>query len=109
VSSRTARAIQRKPVSKNKNENKQTNKQKELESSGLVYIVIRTIAKSHPYTGIHNGLGNRWVVVLERTLLLFMKGLVEGNSPCARFSLVPEEEHYQVFSKGHLLMGLTID
>ena len=34
----------------------------------------------HPNIGIHNGLGNRWVVVLV------MEGLVEQNSPGAGFS-----------------------
>jgi hypothetical protein len=33
----------------------------------------------------------RWVVVLGGTEVLFMKGLVEQNSPGACFSLGPEE------------------
>jgi hypothetical protein len=63
----------------------------DLGSSGLVYTVLRTIAESLPYTGIHNDLGNRWVVVLGGTVVLFRKGLVEWNSPDACFSLGPEE------------------
>lgn len=35
--------------------------------------------------------------------------LVEWNSPGAGFSLGPEEKHNQVFTKGPLEVGLTID
>ena len=48
-------------------------------------------------------------MVVGGTELLFMKGLVEWNTPGACFSLGPEEQHYQVFTKGPLVVGLTID
>jgi hypothetical protein len=48
-------------------------------------------------------------VVLGRTVVLFKKGLVERNYPGAGFSIGPEEQHYQVFTKGPLVVGLTID
>jgi hypothetical protein len=38
-----------------------------------------------------------------------MKGLIEENSPSAGFSLGPEEYHNQVFTKGPLVVGLSID
>ena len=62
----------------------------DLGSSGLVYTVLRTIAESLPYTGIHNDLGNRWVVVLGGTIV-FMTELVHQISPGAGFSLDPEK------------------
>jgi hypothetical protein len=53
--------------------------------------MLRTIAESLPYAGIYNGLGRRWAMVLVGTEVLFMKELVEWNSPGASFSLGPEE------------------
>jgi hypothetical protein len=48
-------------------------------------------------------------VVLGGTEVLFRKGLIESNSPGTSFSLGPEEQHNQVFTKGPLVVGLTVD
>ena len=67
------------------------NRARKLRASLHSYY-LEKIAESHPYTGTYNGLGKRWVVVLGGTVVLLMKGLVEGNSPGAGFfSLGPEE------------------